>query len=461
VAKGQLTSSTSYSGGNAYTEAIASYNGYGLPSATETIIPAAQGNLAGTYIQEDTYTTTGQLQKYTDVAGGGLPTETVGYSYDSAGEQTGMTGTWAYVDSLSYSELGQPLEYTMGSSAEPAWITDSWDQQTGRLSESQTAVGTTGVVVGDIHHKYDASGNVLSESDTPSGATTNVQCFSYDYLGRLSQAWAQGSAGCAASPSQSAEGGPAPYWDSYSYNVQDNLASVTSTPPSGSAVTTTNTYNPPGAGSVQPHAVQSSVTTGSAATTYGYDAAGHTTTISSPSKSEGLTWNDSGQLASLSTSGSTTAGYIYDASGNLLIQSDPGQVTLYLPDAQIVENTATGTVTGTRFYTLGGVTLATRTSAGTVSYLTGDQQGTAAMSIDSATLTVTRRYYDPYGNPIGAAPSSWPGTKGFVGGTADAATGLTNLGAREYSPGTGSFVTTDAVLNAYDPQDLKPLRLRL
>jgi hypothetical protein len=67
-----------------------------------------------------------------------------------------------------------------------------------------------------------------------------------------------------------------------------------------------------------------------------------------------------------------------------------------------VENTATQTVTGTRFYTLSGVTLAARTSAGSVSFLTGDQQGTAAMAIDSATLTVTRRYYDPYGNPIGA-----------------------------------------------------------
>jgi RHS repeat-associated protein len=69
---------------------------------------------------------------------------------------------------------------------------------------------------------------------------------------------------------------------------------------------------------------------------------------------------------------------------------------------------------------------------------------------------VTRRYYDPYGNPLGAAPGSWPGTKGFVGGTADAATGLTNLGAREYSPGTGSFLTTDPVLDPYDPQDLNP-----
>ena len=78
------------------------------------------------------------------------------------------------------------------------------------------------------------------------------------------------------------------------------------------------------------------------------------------------------------------------------------------------------------------------------------------MSIDSATLAVTRRYYDPYGNPLGAAPGSWPGTKGFVGGTADSVTGLTNLGAREYSPGTGSFVTTDPVLNPYDPRDLNP-----
>jgi hypothetical protein len=48
--------------------------------------------------------------------------------------------------------------------------------------------------------------------------------------------------------------------------------------------------------------------------------------------------------------------------GNLLLQSDPGTVTLYLPDEELVENTATGTVTGTRMYSMGDVTVAARSS---------------------------------------------------------------------------------------------------
>jgi RHS repeat-associated protein len=78
------------------------------------------------------------------------------------------------------------------------------------------------------------------------------------------------------------------------------------------------------------------------------------------------------------------------------------------------------------------------------------------VAIDSASLAVTRRYYDPNGNPVGAPPSSWPGTRGFVGGTADTATGLTSLGAREYNPGTASSSTPIPSSPPYDPQDLNP-----
>ncbi|HEY1626146.1 MAG TPA: RHS repeat-associated core domain-containing protein, partial [Streptosporangiaceae bacterium] len=67
----------------------------------------------------------------------------------------------------------------------------------------------------------------------------------------------------------------------------------------------------------------------------------------------------------------------------------------------------------------------------------------------------TRRYYDPYGNNRGAPAASFPtGEKGFIGGATDSATGLTDLGAREYQPETGSFVSTDPLINPYDPQDL-------
>jgi RHS repeat-associated protein len=38
----------------------------------------------------------------------------------------------------------------------------------------------------------------------------------------------------------------------------------------------------------------------------------------------------------------------------------------------------------------------------------------------------------------------------------DAATGLTNLGAREYSPGTGAFLSPDPLVDPQSPQDLNP-----
>jgi RHS repeat-associated protein len=384
----------------------------------------------------------------------------VGYSYDNAGEPTGAgSGIGSYVSNLSYTELGQPLEYTSGTGSEPVWQLDSYDQETGRLTEAQTVTGTSAVTVDDMHYAYDDAGDVTSEADTPSGGTADVQCFQYDYLGRLTQAWAQGAAGCAASPSQSAEGGAAPYWDSYSYNSVGDLTSQTSTPVSGAATAVTSSY--PAAGSAQPHAVtsqQSSGPAGTTATSYGYDADGNTTSVTGASSSQLLSWADDGQLSSDTTTGTGagTTSYTYDAAGNLLLQSDPGTTTLYLPGEQIFLNTATGTLSGTRYYAIGGVTVAARTSATQFSYLVGDQQGTGSMAINSTTLAVTQRWLDPYGNPVGTPASSWPGTAGFVGGTADPATGLTDLGAREYNPAEGAFISPDPLLDPSDPQDLNP-----
>ena len=62
-----------------------------------------------------------------------------------------------------------------------------------------------------------------------------------------------------------------------------------------------------------------------------------------------------------------------------------------------------GTVTGTRSYSIGGNSVATRTGSTSVSYLAGDQQDTDSVAISAADLAVTRRYYDPYGNPRGTA----------------------------------------------------------
>jgi RHS repeat-associated protein len=321
------------------------------------------------------------------------------------------------VDSLSYTNLGEPLQYQMGTSSLPAYVTDAYDPQTRNLTEQNSQTGTGQVSIDDLHYSYDNFGNVTSEADTPAGASgaADVQCFQYDYLGRLVQAWAQGSTGCASTPSAAAEGGAAPYWNAYNYNAVGNLTGITSTSPAGAATTTTDTY--PAAGATRPHAI-----TGSNVIT---------------------------------PSASTSASYGYDADDNLLLTADPGTTTLYLPDEELALNTGTRTVTGTRYYTLGDTTVATRTGASSVAYLAGDQQDTDSVAIDGGTLGVTRRYFDPYGNPRGSAPSSFPaGEKAFVGGVNDTATGLTNLGAREYQPGTGSFISPDPLIKPYNPLTL-------
>jgi RHS repeat-associated protein len=458
LAAGKPVAATSYAGGSAYTEQVTGYNAQGLPSGTATVIPATSGALAGTYSRQYAYAPTGQMTSYTDSAAGPLPAETVTTGYDSAGRPASLTGASSYVSGLSYTDLGQPLQYQLGTAARPAYVTDSYDPQTGRIAEQNTRTGTAQVSVDDLHYGYDHAGNITSKTDAPVGAAADVQCFQYDYLARLTQAWAQGAAGCAGTPSASTEAGPAPYWTTYGYNAIDDLTGTVTTSPAGATTATDNTY-PAGA---HPHALTTArvtTTAGSTSTSYAYDPSGNLTNVTGTGQSQALTWNDAGQLAqdTVTPAGGTARGtsYVYNADNDLLLAADPGGTTVYLADEELSLNTATGTVAGVRYYTIGGVTVASRTGTGSVAYLAGDQQGTDTLAIDAATLGVTRRYYDPYGNARGAAPQSFPtGQKGFIGGTTDTDTGLTGLGVREYQPATASFISPDPLLNPYEPGHL-------
>jgi RHS repeat-associated protein len=153
-------------------------------------------------------------------------------------------------------------------------------------------------------------------------------------------------------------------------------------------------------------------------------------------------WDNEGHLASVTDSAGTSS-YIYDAGGNRLIGKDPGGVTAYLPGFELRK--VGSTVTATRYY--GGV--AARTPAG-LTWLASDPHGSNQLAINSSTLAVTRRKLDPFGNPRGADPA-WPTPRGFVGGTRDT-TGLTHLGARDYEPTTGRFISADPIFDATNPQ---------
>jgi RHS repeat-associated protein len=463
IKKGLPTSSTSYAGGaggDAYTTQVLGYNSYGLPTGTQTIIPPAEGKLAGTYTQGDTYDPyTTAPASYYDTPAGGLPAETVTTGYDTLGQPSSLgSSLWYYVAKLTYTDLGQPQQYTFGTTATPAWLTLSYDQQTGRVTGQQTVTGAaTPVTVQAAGYTYDNAGNPLTQSDS---ATGDYQCYQYDYLARLADAWAQASPGCAATPSAGVIGGPSAYWQHLAYDVAGNLTTNNITYSATNTVSAANTYPPPG--TAQPHTMTSQqVTTTSPASGYTntstYDPAGNLTTRQDGTTTRQLTWNDQGKLAQVSDTTGNTTSYTYDASGSLLLQHDPGKTTLFLPDEELVLDTSAGTVTGTRYYTLGGATIASRTSDGKIAYLINDPHGTAQLAIDSATLQASRRYYTPYGALRSPQPSSWPaGAKGYVGGTTDKTTALTNLGARQYNPDGATFTSPDPLQKPYDPQDLNP-----
>ncbi|MFE5522523.1 ricin-type beta-trefoil lectin domain protein [Streptomyces virginiae] len=150
--------------------------------------------------------------------------------------------------------------------------------------------------------------------------------------------------------------------------------------------------------------------------------------------------------------------YLYDASGNRVIQETGSARTLYLGETEITVDKAGKAMDAVRYYGSPGAPTTVRRTNGkttghTLSHLLTDHHNTATISVDQkAGQPVTRRKSDPYGNPRGSQPSSWPGDRAFLGtGKNDNTTGLTHIGAREYEAGTGRFITVDPVIDITDP----------
>jgi RHS repeat-associated protein len=471
---GYPASSTSFSDGDTFTHTITNYTSEATVARTVDTLTGTDAALVPStgYVTTYGYDSTGHETGETDAAAGNLPSEGISYGYDQFNELLSVTSPSAhYVAATGYTELGQPSRYTLSNGGGDVWIDMSYDDQTQALTDVQTTTSTSVSVVDNLAYHYGNStvspgaGLVTSTVDKQNGsATVDTQCFTYDYATRLSGAWTA-TDNCAATPTSqnsSTVGGPNPYWQSWTYDAAGDRTTEVDHDTTGAPTRDTSTnYTYPAASSAtdQPHTLTSTTATGPGATantaSYTYDAAGNTTAITGGATGdEALTWTDQDQLATDSTINGTT-NYVYDADGNLLVRRDPGQTTLFLGDEQIVRNTTTGVVTGTRYYSANGQIIASRAGAANPVYLVPDRQGTDQLAVTSDTLAVTRRQYLPFGQTRGTAPTVWPGgDTGYVGGTVDTTTDLENLGAREYDPVTGRFVSPDPVFEASDPTQM-------
>lgn len=457
----------------AYKTAVTGYDSTGQPTGSTVTVPSVTGEekLAGTYTVASTYTpvsgmpATAVYSTTNANATTALPAETVTDHYGAQDQLGVVDGTLSqvYLRGASYTPYGELAQAQLGNSGAMVIQTLGYDTITHRLASTIVDRQASGPqTLSNIKYTYDTVGNVTRvRDDQNDGTVADDQCFSYDWARRLSEAWTTADA-CTTKPVNGA-GAPAlgsvdPYWTSWTFTNSGDRATETQHKAGSVTADTTRSYTYPiTAGAARPHAVLGITATGGASGTdaYQYDEAGNLTTKTPAAGAvRGLIWNDEGSLASSTVSGATTK-FVYDAQGTRMLKREPSATTLYLPGGQeLVLTKSTNTLDGTRYYGVPGGSAIRTSSDARVRLLVADPHGTNALSISATTLAVNRRKTLPYGAPRGTAPAFWPGQKGFVGGDTDATTGYTHIGARDYDPATGRFISVDPLLDLTDPQSL-------
>jgi RHS repeat-associated protein len=469
VQAGQLSYSTRYTPQGNYLVGVGHYDGAGNPNSTVVRIASGETGFANqTYTTTYAYTATNLLDDTKFAPGGGLPgNDDMALNFDNLGNPTSETGYNRYVNSVAYTSLNEPSQYQFDQAQYSSAYTINRDPQTRRIIGTDFSAQQAVPEIDGTTYSYDRAGNVTSSTDTegPVGSPVQQQCFGYDSLDRLNQAWTTAGS-CSQAPTTSAITGANPYWLSWTFDPTGLRKTQTQHAlPGATGGDTTTNYTYPTAGTAQSDSLTSTSTAGPAGastTSYAYDAAGNTTTRNLPSGQQTLTWDAENHLAADSSSNGTSS-YVYDADGNELLRHDPGSTTLFLPGEELVYDTVSKAITGTRYYTFNGQTIAVRNGARDPQYLSGDLNGTDQVVYNPDNGSATRRAFDPYGNPIGSTtntsggttgPGLWPDDRGYLNAPQDTSTGLTDVGTREYDSSTGRFISVDPVLDPSNPASI-------
>jgi RHS repeat-associated protein len=469
--KGLPYLSVSYIDGKAVTTEVRQYDSAGRPTSITQWIPEIAGftSLDGSYNIQQDYRVDGSpaITRFPQVSGIGA--EAVAYHYNDLGQVTRVNGNFNdgatpsidYVSSATYTAFGELAQRVLGSnSGQKTYQTWTFEDGTRRLERQRLSRDSVSApIVADLSYEYDDAGRILSIADaaTDSPSEPERQCFVYDYLQRLTEAWAQAGTGeCVAESDLDASdmGGPGAYWTSYDYDVTGNRTAVTEHSASGASTAATYAYT-----ASEAHLVDK-VTVGQTVNDYNWDATGNLTERTINGKKETLTWNAAGKLTSITDDQGTaatgddgTTTMVYDGENNRIGRiDDDGTQSLFVGGQEIVVDPQ-GVVHATRTYSHNGEMIATRSTDTGLTWIGTTHMGTATWAISAATMVLTYRRQDPFGNDRGEAVN-WTATQqGYHTGTEDP-TGLVSMGARFYDPTTGRFISRDPVTAFKDSQQI-------
>ncbi|MQS00524.1 RHS repeat-associated core domain-containing protein [Streptomyces alkaliterrae] len=471
LGKGLPVAAIRHHNGEQYREEVTGYDKAYRPTGTRTVIPASEGLVGGTHNYRYSYTSTGNLS-WVEVPGvGGLTTERIVFRYNADGLPISIGGTANYVTDVQYSAFGETLRVESGATGRKVWSSYEFDEFTKRLTKATFDRSVNPGRIDDVRYRYDEAGNVTSITSTPGQAVAadakpDTQCFAYDQLRRMTSAWTA-KTDCAGTPGKATVGGPDAYWHSYEFDEAGNRTKLVEHDTDGDAgkdVTRTYRYGKAGVGG--PNALAEVLSTGPGGdrlNTFAYDKAGNTTKRQRGGTTQTLTWDIEGQLTKVSEpleeGGTSETSYLYGPDGERLIRTAPdGKKTLYLGEAELTVDDRNGERTAQRFYEHPDGSTTVRSTGGGRELMLSDHHGTSNTTVDlvDPAMGVVRRQTMPFGEERGAAPTSWPGERGFVGGTIDRATGLTRLGARDYDPATGRFISVDPMVDYTEPATINP-----
>lgn len=443
--------------GNLYKTRVLAYDAASRPTGVRYSLDGDFGGLDRSFDFRYTYNRDGSVAQVSYPSAGSLAAEEVVTTYSDLGlPQTTYSPRQWYVSDSTYTKYAEIAQLTLDpdgpnvANAPVAWQAFTYEDGTRRMTGSTFAISTgPDHQITDLAYEY-TDGGLITSIDNQSDLGADTQCFAYDYLKRVTDAWTGSTpAACDAEPTSAAGvGGAAEYWQSWTFDDSGNRTGQVD-----HLAGETIDYDYEGA---QPHTVTSATIvdgSGTKTLSYAYDSTGNT--VARPDESgqaQTLTWSPEGELESSTTAGDVTD-YDYTADGSRISRTDPdGTMTVFLPGMEVVK-APDGTMSASRYYAHGGQQVAIRANDDNLSWLGADQQGTTTANVDADSHAVQVRYFDLYGNERGTPVTTWVDERGFLGATEDPS-GLTHLGAREYDSILGRFISADPVMDPTDSQQM-------